>query len=1188
MRDYSRYSQTPTKTKHKTNQNRSPPSANSAPPSANHVSHINTNNTPNGIHNNHSNNNPHAISAHSPANSSVASYPVTSGTTSSSTNTSNHLHHHHDHVSVYRQHPTTVTQSQVAVLNRHHQQQHHQQQHQHQHHPTAAKPLHHQQQQQHSQQQKRDAGSISTAATQSSNDHSPRSNSSDDPQQQQQQQQPYPNNRQPQHNKSPQHHATYPSQYSQQQSPPHLHHLQLLHQQHHSMTNATTPTSQQQPQHAPRDLNCLTPADALSLKRDGPEATIVQLRQSLEEARLRDAAEKSNLAKSDATILELRSSVRQLKRQLEKLDTDARQKHADLQVAKQQLQALKQQKHDNMNSLSKEGTVGELQVQLDRAHAQILTADMVRKELEDTLEAEQYTWELRVQDQERTIVELQQEAGVLQEDLEQCRQQWKQADEEWTHKVQQLELSLREGNSNVQLKDKLRQVEEERNELQTCLDEALQELEAVDAELGNNNNNNSTELQQLRHENQRLQETVQQQRALQQAQQLQQGDADFDTLEGLQHLYRWLLERSQEGGEEKKNDTMPQTSPELLDAIHRVLETMPSMTSDRHHHDGQHKVPELEAQIRAYHADLQARDQAGVELRTNLQEAVALIKPLQDAVDKANQQKADLQQEIERLRADHEMEAKEMQDELRMCQENLRQREQECDQLHHDIHRLQIEVEDAKGLAQARQTLQGLSPTAAAAAAAAAKIRPPLEQPQELSSLSKARADLKAKRAQEQTLRSLLQDAQNRFHSLNQQNQNVEAMNQQLQGRLRDVQEHSGDGVAGDVDHVQDLEQQLSTLKASLEEKSREIERLTEQAQHPSAEMTQRTQELETQLTKTENELKHKLQSEKILNKSLKEALGLLKPLKNHLEEAEAENKEMSKEVKMLRRKITSMEISGMGTVLASPNGVNHSNNQSPQGAEDTPVSSNQSDEKIIREKEQLEETVRHLEQENSQLHDALDELSRMNNGNLNSGNANNIGASMVSGKAENRLNQEIVELKSRYEVTQSRLEDAYVENHTLVEALKEKEESEKDAIEGMRILREKLRKTEMDLQNAKYIATSALVKVEHSKSLENNISMNSAFETESHTVLSLEEKAIELDLMAAAGLSPTSSAQSPKNGPKPRQFHPNQHQHHPQQQQQPYSFVSSGGQPNIHKHGGGTNGQSNGWAGKRSRLADF
>jgi hypothetical protein len=36
-----------------------------------------------------------------------------------------------------------------------------------------------------------------------------------------------------------------------------------------------------------------------------------------------------------------------------------------------------------------------------------------------------------------------------------------------------------------------------------------------------------------------------------------------------------------------------------------------------------------------------------------------------------------------------------------------------------------------------------------------------------------------------------------------------------------------------------------------------------------------------------------------------------------------------------------------------------------------------------------------------------------------------------MSQKNESRLKEEIVEVKSRYEVTQSRLEDAYLENHT-------------------------------------------------------------------------------------------------------------------------------------------------------------
>jgi hypothetical protein len=1112
------------------------------------------------------------------------------------------------------------------------------------------------QQLQQQQQQKRDAGSISTSATQSSNDHSPRSNhSSDDPQQQQQQ----PSQQQQQHQLHQHHrqHQHFQQQtqqeqqqqwkhpYSQQSQPAQQPQQQQQQQQqqapHNKPTTAPSPTS-----FPPRDLN---PTDALSLKRDGPEATIVALRQALEVANVRDVTERTNLAKSEATILELRSSVRQLKRQLEKLDGEARQKHVDWVHAKQQLQQtlkqqqqqlkhVAQQQHDDTtlssshmslsqqsqeHALAKEERVGEMQVMLDRAHAQLLTADMVRKELEDTLEAEQYTWELRVQDQERTIVDLQQEIAQLTEDLEQCRLQWKQADQHWAEQVAELQQTLMrlqqqqqqqdqqqpsetgESNKNInnnnnntatntqvlELHGKLRQLEDERNELQTCLDEALLELEAVDAELGNHT---PAEVQQLRQENQRLQEAVSKQRALQQKQQLQLGDAEYDTLEGLQHLYRWLLERSQEG-EEKKNDTVPQTSPELLDAIHHVLESVPSLRQDQQRSNSNNnttntsslsdatalaeKVVKLESQIVVYREEVQQREQSTSELRTNLQEAVALIKPLQDAVDKADRQKNDLQQEIEGLRNDHETETRELLEELRTRELSLRQREQECDRLHHDIHRLQIELEDAKEIAQVRQTLHGLSPSAAAAAATAAKTPPPSEQPQELSSLSKARADLQAKRAQEQTLRSLLRDAQSRFQSLNQQNQSVEALNQQLQGRLRDVEEHGGHADVTDEDIpsiVTKLEEQLSTLKAQLQDKTAELENLREEAQRPSPELMKRIYELEERLAKSQSELKQRLQSEKVLNKSLKDALGLLKPLKNHLEEAEAENKDLSKEVKTLRRKVTSMEISGMGTVVASQNGVEALKSASDSG---NLAANNHPDEKILREKEQLEETVRHLEQENSQLHDALDELSRMNDGGMSPKASGN---SIVSSKAEVRLNQEIVELKSRYEVTQSRLEDAYVENHTLVEALIEKEESEKDAVEGMRILREKLRKTEMDLQNAKYIATSALVKVEQAKSLENNVSINSGFESESHTVLSLEEKAIELGVR----LSSASLSQSPSNnGVKARQFHNQSHHPQQEQQQQPSYNSEVGGQPKLHHNG--TN-HTNGWAGKRSRLADF
>jgi len=117
----------------------------------------------------------------------------------------------------------------------------------------------------------------------------------------------------------------------------------------------------------------------------------------------------------------------------------------------------------------------------------------------------------------------------------------------------------------------------------------------------------------------------------------------------------------------------------------------------------------------------------------------------------------------------------------------------------------------------------------------------------------------------------------------------------------------------------------------------------------------------------------------------------------------------------------------------------------------------------LIKIKEELKETVRQLELENSQLHDALDDLT-------DDGRQNN---------SEVKLRQKLVELNSRYEVTQNKLEDAHVENHALVKALQQKEAEERKRQEEMDRMEEHLRRTELELINAKKIAQSALVKVE-------------------------------------------------------------------------------------------------------------
>jgi hypothetical protein len=62
--------------------------------------------------------------------------------------------------------------------------------------------------------------------------------------------------------------------------------------------------------------------------------------------------------------------------------------------------------NSNHDMADKDEMIVQLQHQLQCAQSQIYTADLIRKELEDTIEAEQYTWELLVQDLEREITAL--------------------------------------------------------------------------------------------------------------------------------------------------------------------------------------------------------------------------------------------------------------------------------------------------------------------------------------------------------------------------------------------------------------------------------------------------------------------------------------------------------------------------------------------------------------------------------------------------------------------------------------------------------------------------------------------------------------------------------------------------------------------------------------------------------------
>jgi len=669
-------------------------------------------------------------------------------------------------------------------------------------------------------------------------------------------------------------------------------------------------------------------------------ASMMTLEQ-MQELEQRDATAKTALAKSDAIILELRSNVRMLKRQCEHLE-------AEKQLL-QQAQSSKdsQARQVMINQQSHSSVIGELQVQLDRAHAQILTADMVRKELEDTLEAEQYTWELRVQDQERQLLQMMDECATLRDDLDKCRSQWNEAEIGWTNEVKELKTALEAAhrdlnkankqNDFTEMSVKLEILENERTELQGCLDEAMQELEAVDQELR----------------------------------------ASPDVEGRLCDLYKWFLEQHGEASHED----IPTDVEELMQGIQEMAQHTVAIGRQIDSDDAM-EIHELQAQISVYRGDLKAREESSKELRSSLKEAVALLKPLQDAVHKTDLEKQALEKELTALRG-----GKALSDD--------------------SVIKEQI-IEDLQSQVQALQ--QQLSTVIPERVSKAQTV-----DGGESSSAAK-------KRLQEEALQKLLLSTQSRFQELNQTNTKVMAENVALQEQLQN-------------DEIMlRLEDDLKVCEDELKRKDEEILALRDELNRQPhshglepVEHEKKSDALEADLEQTRQELIEKTEVERILNKSLKEALSLLKPLQMHLETSEREKRDLSKQLKLYKKR---------SSKYANGSPINDSMALERTMSTDLPHD----------EREDLEQRLQQLELQTS---------------------------------GADKLKEDFVELNARYQVTHSKLELVTKEQHTLVDALKQYQYIETDLLNELKEMTDKLAKTEHELENAKYIATSALMKVE-------------------------------------------------------------------------------------------------------------
>jgi chromosome segregation ATPase len=627
----------------------------------------------------------------------------------------------------------------------------------------------------------------------------------------------------------------------------------------------------------------------------------------------------------------------------------------------------------------------------------------------------------------------------------------------------------------LNLRDQLVTLTAERDELQSCLDEALRELEAVDIELQQQNSPKA--------------EMV---------------------LEPLQHLYRWVRER-RPGSSDDESAAAPGDLAGLVAALRQELQvqqqqqstTTTSRSNSRSNSPTEEtsraREQDLHDQLQQYRTELRTRDENNSELRASLKEAVELIKPLQDTVAEAEEEKQQLRQKLLQLQqAQH---AGASAQEMKRIQQELSNKNEEISHLKDEIQSLQAEVTKARIAATTQLSNIHRVKSDEDGGNGDGNSR----------GLTKVREELRAKREQEKVLKTMLTDTRQRFQALHAQHAMAEAENSVLQGQLRDVVGTTT--TASAPGEIQDLQKELDARETRLREMESELQARRSEVDQKNAElqdaaselerakaaqrqgdnheqfsiMSQRVKELEEKVNRTTKELRERKESERTLNKSLRDALRLLKPLQSHLEESEKEKASILEELNELRR---SAGNAGADRSLSFDSAtLNH-----------------------------LKETVRQLEKENSQMQDAMDTMSQ----NLNISNLSSATNGATVNKAELRLREEVVALRSRIEVTQKRLEDAYVENHTLVEALTKQDDIQKAMDKEISTLRG-------ELGNAKFIATSALVKVEElTMANVERLSMSGASQDIDHDAMFTEKaRQFERELISAE-----QQAQLPKTVP--------------------------------------------------------
>ena len=504
------------------------------------------------------------------------------------------------------------------------------------------------------------------------------------------------------------------------------------------------------------------------------------------------------------------------------------------------------------------------------------------------------------------------------------------------------------------------------------------------------------------------------------------------------------------------------------------------------------RATSLQQQLSSANDSARAREESNVDLRNSLKEAVSLLKPLKEHVAQAESQKEDLRKELARSKqriddlekqvasqtAGPTKESPSTSTDLR-----LRQKEEEVERLQKEVKDMNEALFDTRlELSDAQQRLARSSPPGAASRgisdeSSTSSSRPAAQASNQSTNqesdaniriqLQRAQNDLNDKRRAEEELKQQLQALTHDHEELIRLRQTLQDAEQKLQTKddeITKIREHLRqtqiclDDLTGTNDAPDDINRlSANEAKKRLGAAQFRVSQLEEELAHLNEELDTTTcaemmlketsAKLEADLLEMSSDLEAKKETERTLNKSLKEAVDILKPLQGHVMTVEKEKAALLQRLKTTESRIEELESSSARGLPSPP----------------PPPPPGRNDDRAVRrlkqEKELLKQRIHQLER------DAIDVDQQT------------LGSTMTQNVQ--RLQEQLVDVQARYEKSRNMLDQSAKTNANLLQDLREMEDEDEEAQEQIALLEQTLMEKDKELVAAKQIATTAMVKVD-------------------------------------------------------------------------------------------------------------